>query len=191
MHIWVFLLSWFVNTFYLLLFILTDAILLSLNIHVGFNIYLCKLHAHLCFAKFAPLNLHSLRRRRGCIVFSQGSTSSFLFMKHLFSLWFTNPWIRGRVYFTMYQIKRRNYFQYIISLIHPVKNSIVCTEWFMTIIDLPRMLSKRLSLDWWSWKEYSFLMCRSMIALCFVTILMNTRFLLNSCMFFNDDYKSI
>ena len=39
----------------------------SINIHVGLNIYLyiCVNYMHICFDKFAPLNLHSLRRHRG------------------------------------------------------------------------------------------------------------------------------
>ena len=66
----VFLLSCFVNNFYLVLCTLIGAIMLSINIQVGFNmiLYLCLPHAHLCFDKFAILNLHSLRRHRGCIV---------------------------------------------------------------------------------------------------------------------------
>ena len=49
----------------------------SINIHVGLNLYLWQLHADLCFDKFAPLNLHSLRRRLGCIVVLSKVDSSF------------------------------------------------------------------------------------------------------------------
>ena len=44
-----------------MLCILIGAIILSINIQVGLNIYLCSLHAHLCFDKFASLNLNFLR----------------------------------------------------------------------------------------------------------------------------------
>ena len=35
--------------------------MLTINIHVGLNTYLCQLHAHLFFHMLAPLNLHSLK----------------------------------------------------------------------------------------------------------------------------------
>ena len=51
--------------------------MISINIHVGFNIYLLQLHAHLCFDEFEPLNLHLLKRRRDASSSLQGSASSY------------------------------------------------------------------------------------------------------------------